>query len=61
MNRTKVKEGRIIDFEKHGETSPDWPTNYHEPDFWEALGRTIATISFLEEILKKFRRNLDEI
>ena len=31
----------------------DWPTNRHEPAFWEALGRTVATFGFLEEVLGK--------
>lgn len=48
-----MKKSRIIDIKTFIETSPEWPTNYHEADFWEALGRTVATISFLEEILKK--------
>ena len=30
-----------------------FPTHRHNPKFWEALGRTIATFSFLEEVLGK--------
>lgn len=30
-----------------------FPTHRHTPEFWEKLGRTVATFSFLEEILKK--------
>lgn len=30
-----------------------FPTHRHTPEFWEMLGRTVATFSFLEEILKK--------
>jgi hypothetical protein len=30
-----------------------YPTRLHHPNFWEALGRTIATFGFLEEILAK--------
>lgn len=30
-----------------------YPTHLHEPKLWEALGRTIATFGFLEEILGK--------
>jgi hypothetical protein len=30
-----------------------FPTHRHHPEFWEALGRTIATFGFLEEILGK--------
>lgn len=33
---------------------PDlFPTHAHPPKFWEALGRTIATFGFLEEVLGK--------
>lgn len=30
-----------------------WPTNRHPPEFWEQLGRTVATYGFLEEVLRK--------
>jgi hypothetical protein len=30
-----------------------YPTHRHEPDFWEALGRCVATFGFLEETLGK--------
>jgi hypothetical protein len=30
-----------------------WPTNRHAPEFWEALGRTVASFGFLEEVLGK--------
>lgn len=30
-----------------------WPTNHHLPEFWEQLGRTVATYGFLEEVLGK--------
>ncbi len=30
-----------------------FPTQRHEPEFWEQLGRTIATFGFLEEVLGK--------
>ena len=30
-----------------------FPTHRHAPDFWEQLGRTIATFGFLEETLGK--------
>ena len=29
------------------------PTHRHKPEFWEALGRCVATFGFLEEILAK--------
>jgi hypothetical protein len=36
------------------ETLPDFfPTHKHEAEFWEILGRTVATFGFLEEILGK--------
>lgn len=30
-----------------------FPTHRHSPEFWEHLGRTIATFGFLEEVLGK--------
>jgi hypothetical protein len=30
-----------------------YPTHRHDPAFWEALGRVVATFGFLEEILGK--------
>ena len=30
-----------------------WPTHRHSPEFWEQLGRTVATYGFLEEVLGK--------
>lgn len=30
-----------------------YPTHRHEPEFWEALGRCVATFGFLEETLGK--------
>ena len=32
---------------------PMFPTHRHEPEFWEHLGRAIATFGFLEEVLGK--------
>lgn len=32
---------------------PGYPTHAHDPGFWEALGRAIATFGFLEEVLLK--------
>jgi hypothetical protein len=32
---------------------PLFPTHGHSPQFWEQLGRTIATYGFLEEALGK--------
>ncbi len=31
----------------------NFPTHRHTPEFWEALGRTVATFGFLEEALGK--------
>ena len=30
-----------------------YPTHAHEPAFWEAFGRAVATFGFLEEVLLK--------
>src|SRR3954462_12506284 len=30
-----------------------YPTHLHEPGFWEALGRAVATYGFLEDVLSK--------
>jgi hypothetical protein len=32
---------------------PNYPTQAHPPALWEALGRTVATFGFLEEVLAK--------
>lgn len=32
---------------------PMFPTHGHSPEFWEHLGRTVATFGFLEEVLRK--------
>src|SRR5262249_23127378 len=40
----------IVDRDK---LSSLFPTNPHSPQFWEQLGRTIATYGFLEEALGK--------
>lgn len=32
---------------------PSFPTHRHSPQFWEQLGRTIASYGFLEEVLGK--------
>lgn len=36
-----------------GALPPTFPTQRHKPEFWEQLGRTIATFGFLEETLAK--------
>jgi len=48
-------KGHIVDIDN---LVADYPTHLHQPEFWEALGRTIATYGFLEEILGKAIRAL---
>lgn len=36
-----------------GDLPADFPTNKHDPAFWEQLGRVVATFGFLEETLGK--------
>jgi uncharacterized protein YutE (UPF0331/DUF86 family) len=43
-------KGHVVDIEALPSL---WPTTAHEAAFWEALGRTVATFGFLEEILGK--------
>ena len=40
----------LVDREKLPET---FPTHRHEPEFWEHLGRSVASFGFLEEVLGK--------
>jgi hypothetical protein len=47
MNDDKVKRS-IIDRDR---LPALFPTHRHSPEFWEQLGRTIATYGFLEEVL----------
>jgi len=49
MNHAEVKRA-IID---RANLPPMFPTHRHSPQFWEQLGRTIATFGFLEEVLGK--------
>jgi hypothetical protein len=42
--------GSIVDIEK---LPLQFPTHRHQPGFWEALGRAVATFGFLEEVLGK--------
>ena len=46
----EMKPGHIVDKNALPE---NFPTHKHEPEFWESLGRTIATFGFLEEVLSK--------
>lgn len=38
---------------KRSDLPKDYPTHRHAAEFWEALGRTVATFGFLEEVLGK--------
>jgi hypothetical protein len=42
------KKGHIVDVDR---LPAKYPTHLHSKDFWEALGRCVATFGFLEEIL----------
>lgn len=46
---TEIKR-HVVDLEA---LPRNFPTNRHEPLFWEQLGRTVATFGFLEETLAK--------
>lgn len=47
---TEVPRGHIIDTARLPE---HFPTHRHESEFWESLGRAVATFGFLEEMLAK--------
>lgn len=40
----------VVDIEK---LPAEFPTHRHSSDFWQALGRAVATFGFLEETLGK--------
>jgi len=40
----------VVDYEQQPN---NFPTHKHEPEFWESLGRLVATFGFLEETLGK--------
>lgn len=44
------RQGHIVDIASLPE---NFPTHRHDPQFWEELGRTVATFGFLEETLGK--------
>jgi hypothetical protein len=47
---SKERVGHIVDCD----ALPDrFPTHKHDPAFWEALGRAVATFGFLEDALTK--------
>ena len=43
-------EGFDVDLDR---LPANFPTHRHEAEFWEALGRGVATFGFLEEVLGK--------
>lgn len=43
-------EGFAVDLDR---LPANFPTHRHEAEFWEALGRAVATLGFLEEVLGK--------
>jgi uncharacterized protein YutE (UPF0331/DUF86 family) len=47
---TKRIKRRVVDVSK---LPKNFPTHLHQRSFWEALGRTVATYGFLEEVLAK--------
>lgn len=50
MNDGEEVRRAIID---RGSLPPLFPTHRHAPEFWDYLGRTIATYGYLEEVLGK--------
>ena len=46
-------KSRVVNSKLLFQEFPTYPTHKHDPIFWEALGRTIATFGFLEEVLGK--------
>lgn len=50
MPEDEKPKGYVIDRDK---LDADYPTHCHDPEFWEQLGRTVATFGFIEEMLGK--------
>ena len=48
MNEKPDRKPHVIDI---GQLPVGYPTQRHDPAFWEHLGRTVATFGFLEEVL----------
>jgi hypothetical protein len=44
------RQGYVVDLNS---LPPAFPTHLHSPEFWEQLGRTVATFGHLEEVLGK--------
>jgi hypothetical protein len=63
MSARDASQGRVIPVSEHSEAQAfvvdrnglpkEFPTHLHDPQFWEELGRTIATFGFLEDVLAK--------
>ncbi len=47
---SKQNKGYVINI---NELPEKYPTHMHQSNFWESLGRTVATFGFLEEIITK--------
>lgn len=50
MNKKNQSGKYIVDVQN---LPKQFPTHRHTPEFWEELGRTVATFGFLEEVLGK--------
>jgi hypothetical protein len=50
MEETSKKQGFVVALDS---LPPLFPTHLHSPEFWEQLGRTVATFGWLEEVLGK--------
>ncbi len=48
MEGMSKKQGFVVDIDS---LPPLFPTHLHSPEFWEQLGRTVATFGRLEEVL----------
>ncbi len=48
-----MTEGATVYLVNKEKLPVDFPTHKHAPEFWEALGRTVATFGFLEDTLAK--------
>jgi len=50
MSRRAIQPPTFID---RAELQPHFPTEFHSSAFWEALGRTIGSFGYLEEVLAR--------
>lgn len=53
FERRGRRVNKRIDIDELLNRHPDWPTHTHKSDFWEVLGRTVASFGFLEELLAR--------